>query len=576
MGFLKDHHKLIIILFIAFAVRFYHLSDVPPGIWLDESSIGYNAFSLSQTGQDEHGFFRPLFFKAFGEYKNPIYIYLTSFLIRLFGLSILTTRFMAVIFGVATVLLTYFVGKLFIKQNTYWIPALLLACSQYHIIFSRIAYELISLPVLICLGLIFVYKEDKPYQNAIYAGIAFGLTIYSYAIAKLLTPILVSAVIIFKRNGRGQREIRRHLLTIVCAVLIAAPGIVFSLRGPGMARYQQISIFNHRHQAYQVSLSKPDSFIRKNADKPLIVVPVLFAKNVMAHASFKYLFLEGGHCIRHNISGYGIESRFHIPAFLIGLIWLFRRREYVLLVWFFAAFIPPSLALVDIPSETKSIGLVPVLQIIIAVGYATLFEGIKTIFKSRKFVDLIHHEFMILLVLEMLILWPFMTAYFTSNTRTSAVAFDAQWREIVEDTEKILASGDEVTISETFSVYYIQILFHAQRKPAVYLRDGLGGYHFSRVSEEWCEKEGMFFIGAPGEIPSCLKIVKRYRVPCMSEFVEHLLEWNILQSEKDLILKYFPDPESNVVMVLARSSGNAFKNRISQEQFTGDPAFDKP
>ena len=49
------HHKvIIIILLLAFILRFYRL-DTYPLLNPDEAAIGYNAYSLLQTGKDEHG-----------------------------------------------------------------------------------------------------------------------------------------------------------------------------------------------------------------------------------------------------------------------------------------------------------------------------------------------------------------------------------------------------------------------------------------------------------------------------------------------------------------------------------------
>ena len=56
------------------AVYFVHVPDHPPGFSIDESSICYNAYTVSQTGRDEDGVSWPLFFRAFGEYKNPTLI----------------------------------------------------------------------------------------------------------------------------------------------------------------------------------------------------------------------------------------------------------------------------------------------------------------------------------------------------------------------------------------------------------------------------------------------------------------------------------------------------------------------
>ena len=59
---------------LALALYFADVPDNPPGFYIDESSIAYNAHAVSQTGRDEHGTPWPLFFRAFGDYKNPTFV----------------------------------------------------------------------------------------------------------------------------------------------------------------------------------------------------------------------------------------------------------------------------------------------------------------------------------------------------------------------------------------------------------------------------------------------------------------------------------------------------------------------
>src|SRR3989344_5593394 len=109
---------LIVIIFIAAVLRFYKLGSVPPSLYWDEASLGYNAYSILKTGHDEHGKFLPITnFAAFGDYKPPGYIYATVPSIAAFGLTEFTIRFPSAFFGVLTVLLTYFLAKkLFVEK----------------------------------------------------------------------------------------------------------------------------------------------------------------------------------------------------------------------------------------------------------------------------------------------------------------------------------------------------------------------------------------------------------------------------------------------------------------------------
>ena len=45
---------------LAFFLRIYKVSSLPPSLSWDEVSIGYNAYSIVKTGFDEHHKFLPL------------------------------------------------------------------------------------------------------------------------------------------------------------------------------------------------------------------------------------------------------------------------------------------------------------------------------------------------------------------------------------------------------------------------------------------------------------------------------------------------------------------------------------
>src|SRR3989344_3561506 len=132
-----------LIFILAFALRFFQLGTNPPGLYWDEVSLGYNAYSILQTGKDEHNRFLPLdTFKAFGDYKPPGYIYAAVPTIALFGLSEFATRLPSALFGSLTVLLTYFLAKrIFEDEAIALLSAFFLAISPWHLQFSRGAFE---------------------------------------------------------------------------------------------------------------------------------------------------------------------------------------------------------------------------------------------------------------------------------------------------------------------------------------------------------------------------------------------------------------------------------------------------
>src|ERR1044072_5347833 len=81
---------------LLFAVYVSGLSRNPPGFYVDESAVAYNAFLVAHTGAGEFGPRLPLFFQFFTDvftaYASPTQIYLLSVLFVFFPPSILLAR----------------------------------------------------------------------------------------------------------------------------------------------------------------------------------------------------------------------------------------------------------------------------------------------------------------------------------------------------------------------------------------------------------------------------------------------------------------------------------------------------
>src|SRR3989338_4459229 len=99
---------LIAIVALGFLLRIFKLGEVPVSLSWDEAAIGYNAYSIVQTGKDEYGTAWPLLFKSFNDYKLPGYVYSTALSIKLLGLSDFAVRLPSALFGTLTILAFYF------------------------------------------------------------------------------------------------------------------------------------------------------------------------------------------------------------------------------------------------------------------------------------------------------------------------------------------------------------------------------------------------------------------------------------------------------------------------------------
>src|SRR5574344_1679999 len=158
---------IIIVLIIAFLIRGINLWSTP-ALNPDEAALGYNAYSLIQTGKDEHGASWPLHFKSFGDFKPGGYVYLALPFIKIIGLTPLAVRLPNLILSVLTILFLYKLILLLSKSNALaLLSAVVLTLSPWHIHFSRGAWESSAALSFIVIGTYFFFKsiQEKFLKN---------------------------------------------------------------------------------------------------------------------------------------------------------------------------------------------------------------------------------------------------------------------------------------------------------------------------------------------------------------------------------------------------------------------------
>ncbi|MDI6777796.1 MAG: phospholipid carrier-dependent glycosyltransferase [Patescibacteria group bacterium] len=186
-------------LILSFIFRIIFLTQSPPGFFSDEVSFGYNAFSIAETGRDEHGVFMPVFFEAFGDYKNPVFVYILVPFVKFLGLSIFSVRFTSAFLGIASILM--FIAFLFTvsrDRNLSLVGGLIMSTMSWHFHFSRVGFEAITFVFFIILAMLFFALFIRKKSSLFYLcfGIASILAFFSYSTGRLVVPILVITAII--------------------------------------------------------------------------------------------------------------------------------------------------------------------------------------------------------------------------------------------------------------------------------------------------------------------------------------------------------------------------------------------
>ena len=328
MSFIKSEKKLlfvlIVILFASFFLRFYKLSSIPNGPEWDEASVGYNAFSIAKTGHDEWGNKLPLIFKAFGDYKNPLYIYISAIVIKFIGLSIFSTRFINALSGSLLILVWYLIAKLATKdERISLLTAFLLAFSPFGIFFSRIAGDGIMLSVfLISLGIMFelLYLNKKMSIFFIVSIFCLLLSIFTYNLARIISPLLIFIILFLNIKIVKNKSIYIPIL-IVCALFffLVIKQSNISLK----SRLQYVGIFGSEKgtvlQIKELREHDKNSLISKITHNKLTNYAVTLADNYITYFSSVFLLgFNDNHLVYE--SQYPPLFIIMLPFFYLGII----------------------------------------------------------------------------------------------------------------------------------------------------------------------------------------------------------------------------------------------------------------
>lgn len=382
--------KLLIfvaILTTAAFLRLFALDQNPPALNWDEVSHGYNAYSILKTGKDEWGQSFPLAsFRAFGDYKLPVYIYLTVPSIAIFGLNEWGVRAPAALFGILAVLGTFLLTqKLFNNFKLSAVSSLLLAVSPWHLLLSRAALEANIALTLTIFGIYFFIKSlpiskvglDNP-KLLLLSSLFFGLTFYSYYAARIVVPILVLglAIIYWAKIKAFKTQLIAPFAIFLFFFISIIPS---SISVEGQARFYWTTILDqgaiNRINESRITSNLPQVLNLAVNNKPVYFISN-FVPNYLSHFSPQFLFFQGGSNFQYSIPGRGVLYFFEIPLLIFGVVALLKLRNnktLIIALWLLVGPIAASLTR-ESPNVLRSILILPTFQIIAALGF---FEILK-------------------------------------------------------------------------------------------------------------------------------------------------------------------------------------------------------
>jgi len=199
----------------------------PPGFYSDEASIAYNALTIARYGCDEWGVRWPLYFRAFGEYKNPVYVYLLAGVFRVAHPSnLVARRFSALLGYLAAVVIGLTAFAIARRWWIGWTVFLLALTTPQLFETSRLVFEVALFPLAIALFLFLAYRaaSRERWSGRLIAALTASLVLitYTYSTGRILGLAFALALFIFA-DRRGAA-----IVLAAYVVLGVAPMLLFN------------------------------------------------------------------------------------------------------------------------------------------------------------------------------------------------------------------------------------------------------------------------------------------------------------------------------------------------------------
>jgi DNA-binding beta-propeller fold protein YncE/4-amino-4-deoxy-L-arabinose transferase-like glycosyltransferase len=356
---------LLLILIVAALARFYNLAIYPHGLQSDEANNGLDALKWLQNGR-----YTP--YAETNEGQATLFTWLIALFIKCFGQSIHTLRMVSATVGVLTVAAFYALARECYEHRIALLSTALLAADRWHITFSRIVYELILVPLVLSLQILFLIKALKTGRRRWWAlsgaMMALGLNTYT---AYRIVPFFMLAWLawwLLTHHARVRRDLEGILLFAAGALTAVMPLAVYVVHhwSVFISRMNHISVFR------DVEAAGSYAPLWQNLSKTLLMFNV-----------------HGDAAPLNNLPLAPMLAAGTGVLMVLGLLWALRwarhERPSLYLLWFASI---ASLAVLstahEAPSARRPIGLIPLIYLLVAATLTALLRAWQQAFGKKR------------------------------------------------------------------------------------------------------------------------------------------------------------------------------------------------
>jgi len=523
----KSLFFLFLIIILAFFLRFYQLGNNPPSLTWDEAAWGYNAYSLGVDGKDEFGRFLPLdYLESFGDFKPPVYAYLDVLPVKIFGLNEFAVRFPSALFGVLTVIVSYFlVKRIFwkskLRQSYALMSALILAISPWHIMLSRAAFEANVATFFLVLGvwLFIIGVQGKKWFLPLSIA-SFVLSIYTFNTARIVAPLLVLLLTVGFRKElfNSKKEV---ITAIIIGVILVLPITKFLMSPQASLRFKEVNIFSDvgviQNTNQEVSNDNNAAW-SKIIHNRRFAFAVSYLNHYFDNLNPGFLFIKGDGNPKFSTQTVGEMFLWDLPFFIAGILFLIRKREglwWIIPIWVIVGIIPAATAR-ETPHALRIETTLPTFQILTAYGFVQLCE------KIRKYKHFILTVFYLLLFLNFLY---FYHDYLVHYPRIYSGEWQYGYKESIKYISDVSNQYDIIKVTTDLGRPYIYYLFYTKKPPGEFRktadvqREAFGfvnvkGYDKYRFLKDLkvVQNKKVLYVNSASNTPASAKILKTFNL----------------------------------------------------------------
>ncbi len=503
---------LIIISLLSVSLFFYKINISPPTLNADEATNAYDAYSILNTGKDQYGSLMPLRFKSFGDYKLPLFTYLTIPFIKIFGLTETGIRMVnlpfVLLFPIVIFLLTQ---ELFNKKNISLLAAFLSAAAPGLQLLGRQGSESYMTAFLLTLSFYLFLKLLKKQNiiNFLFFVFIFLAALFGYHSTRLWAGFYFLLFLFFISKKRLSK-----LFLVVFISVVVCFGITDFIYKP--TRIQNLLFLNSHGFLDKVSELQYEGGSRIIYNKLTVGLRDIFFRN-LKYLSPQFLVINGDENPRFGYPGISPITALEYVFIFIGLYYLFRNREnWRYLILFMLIFSPISASL-SWAGESINRSIFIFIPILIISAYGIInFLNKKSLFLC-----------LILTACYLILLFYSWDFYLNHYPKRAVVlgSWQAGYKELASYIRKNYSNYDKFYITKKNGQPYIFLLFYLQYPPEKYQRfaklsspdeygfgqvESFDKFHFSINSSINTKRTSL--IGYPDDFPeeerSMLKKIK--------------------------------------------------------------------